>query len=143
MCQLLQVNQIHTSVYHPQTDGLVERFNQTQRRMLQQVVDEDDRNWDHTLQSMKLHRHPLASPHLSCSLGGGPRACWTWQRRHGKNNNVLSEPSSNTSKKCRTASKRSCPSSANTCLGLKPSRTKSMTALPIPRSSSLETASSY
>jgi len=27
MCKLLKVSQIRTSVYHPQTDGLVERFN--------------------------------------------------------------------------------------------------------------------
>lgn len=27
--ELLKVSQIHTSVYLPQTDGLVERFNQT------------------------------------------------------------------------------------------------------------------
>lgn len=29
MCKLLKVSQIRTSVYHPQTEGLVERFNQT------------------------------------------------------------------------------------------------------------------
>lgn len=37
---------LKTSVYHPKTEGLVERFNQTLKRMLQQVVDKDSRNWD-------------------------------------------------------------------------------------------------
>ncbi|KAL0146464.1 hypothetical protein M9458_058232, partial [Cirrhinus mrigala] len=34
------------TVYHPQTDGLVERFNQTLKQMLRRVVMEDKRNWD-------------------------------------------------------------------------------------------------
>ncbi|KAK3548312.1 hypothetical protein QTP70_009582 [Hemibagrus guttatus] len=46
LCQLLQVKHLRMSVYHWQTDGLVEQFNQTLKRMLRQVVDEDGRNWD-------------------------------------------------------------------------------------------------
>ncbi|XP_053473735.1 uncharacterized protein LOC128603132 [Ictalurus furcatus] len=46
LCRLLQVKHLKTSVYHPQTDGLVERFNQTLKRMLRRVVDEEGRNWD-------------------------------------------------------------------------------------------------
>lgn len=46
LCWLLQVRQIRMSVYHVQTDGLVKRFNQTSKRMLRQVVDEDERTWD-------------------------------------------------------------------------------------------------
>lgn len=46
LCKLLKVKQLHTSVYHPQTDGMVERFNQTLKRMLKRVVAEDGRDWD-------------------------------------------------------------------------------------------------
>lgn len=41
VCRLLKIKQLCTPVYHLQTDGLVERFNQMLRRMLQQVVKED------------------------------------------------------------------------------------------------------
>ncbi len=46
LCRLLRVKQLRTTVYHPQTDGLVERFNQTLKQMLRRVVAEDRRDWD-------------------------------------------------------------------------------------------------
>lgn len=46
MCWLLQVKHLNASVYHPQTDGLVERFVQTLKQMLLPVVDKEGRNWD-------------------------------------------------------------------------------------------------
>ncbi len=46
LCTLLKVKQLRTSVYHPQTDGLVERFNQTLKQMLRRVVAEDKQDWD-------------------------------------------------------------------------------------------------
>ncbi|KAI2645182.1 Retrovirus-related Pol polyprotein [Labeo rohita] len=46
LCRLLKVKQVRTSVYHPQTDGLVERFNQTLKQMLRKVAAEDKKDWD-------------------------------------------------------------------------------------------------
>lgn len=36
---------MHASIYHPQTNGLVERFNGTLKRMLQRFVDENRCHW--------------------------------------------------------------------------------------------------
>lgn len=46
LCKLWQVKPLRTSVYHPQTDGLVERFNRTLKSMLRKVIDKDGQNWD-------------------------------------------------------------------------------------------------
>ncbi|MEE6465568.1 hypothetical protein FKM82_006594 [Ascaphus truei] len=44
--KLLEVKSVWTSVYHPQTDGLVERFNRTLKGMLWKFVDSEKRAWD-------------------------------------------------------------------------------------------------
>ena len=44
--ELLGVHSIRTSVYHPQTDGLVQRFNKKLKNMIRKFVQEDSRNWD-------------------------------------------------------------------------------------------------
>jgi transposase InsO family protein len=43
---LLGIKKINTSAYHPQTDGLVERFNRTLTDMLAKTVDQSGRDWD-------------------------------------------------------------------------------------------------
>uniref|UniRef100_A0A803JIM9 Gypsy retrotransposon integrase-like protein 1 n=1 Tax=Xenopus tropicalis TaxID=8364 RepID=A0A803JIM9_XENTR len=49
LCKLLQIKHLRTSVYHPQSDGLVERFNKTLKTMLRRVIDKDGKNWDFLL----------------------------------------------------------------------------------------------
>ncbi|CAM4593563.1 unnamed protein product [Caretta caretta] len=43
---LLHIHTLRISVYHPQTDGLVERFNRTLKAMIRKVVSLDGKNWD-------------------------------------------------------------------------------------------------
>lgn len=62
VCQLLQVKQSHASIYHPQTDGPVERFNQTLKRKLRYVGDEDGQNWN------------LLTPHVLFAIRQSPHA---------------------------------------------------------------------
>lgn len=42
----LGINPIQTSPYHPQTDGLMERFNQTLKNMLRKFVSDTGKDWD-------------------------------------------------------------------------------------------------
>uniref|UniRef100_A0A8C5Q3B7 Integrase catalytic domain-containing protein n=1 Tax=Leptobrachium leishanense TaxID=445787 RepID=A0A8C5Q3B7_9ANUR len=62
LCKLLGIKQLKTSVYHPQTDGLVERFNKTLKSMLREAIDKDGRNWD------------LLLPYLMFSIREVPQA---------------------------------------------------------------------
>ena len=47
--QQLGISAIKTTPYHPQTDGLVERFNQTLKKMLQKFVTDTGKDWDRWL----------------------------------------------------------------------------------------------
>ena len=47
--KMLGVKSIRTTPYHPQTNGLVERFNQTLKQMLRKMMSEEGRNWDRML----------------------------------------------------------------------------------------------
>ena len=46
VCNLLGVKKINTTAYHPQTNGLTERFNRTLTDMLAKKVDKSGRDWD-------------------------------------------------------------------------------------------------
>ena len=44
MCQLMGIKKTNTTAYHPQTDGLVERFNRTLIDMLAKTVEKSGRD---------------------------------------------------------------------------------------------------
>ena len=45
-CKLLGIEKVNTSGYHPQTDGMVEKFNGTLINMLSKCVQKHGRDWD-------------------------------------------------------------------------------------------------
>ena len=46
ICEFLQVKKVNTTAYHPQTDGLVERFNSTLISMLSSYTSSHQTDWD-------------------------------------------------------------------------------------------------
>jgi hypothetical protein len=49
VCELLGVRKTRTTPLHPQSDGMVERFNRTMEQHLSKVVDQHQRDWDRHL----------------------------------------------------------------------------------------------
>ena len=45
LCRTLGINKTRTLPYHPQSDGMVERFNRTLLNMLSITTDENVQNW--------------------------------------------------------------------------------------------------
>ena len=64
--ELLGISQLPTSGGHPQTDGLVERFNRTLKQMLAKMVAKKGRDWDTLLGPVLLAYR--ATPHASSGM---------------------------------------------------------------------------
>ena len=54
ICQLLGIKKTRTTPYHPQSDGLIERFNRTLLNMLSTAVVDDEHSWDLKLPTLLL-----------------------------------------------------------------------------------------
>lgn len=67
-CKLLGVKKTRTTPYHPQSDGMVERFNRTLLTMLSLTAAENESNWDTHLPMLMLayrtsqHKTTSATP---------------------------------------------------------------------------------
>lgn len=49
ICQLLDINKTRTTPFHPQSDGMVERFNRSLEDMLAAVIEPTQKDWDEWL----------------------------------------------------------------------------------------------
>ena len=59
LCSLLGICKINTSGYHPQTDGLVEKFNSTLQSMIAKASDKNPTEWDKQLPMLLLAYHSV------------------------------------------------------------------------------------
>ena len=46
VCELLEIKKTRTTAYHPQSDGMVERFTQTLEAHLSKLADHNQLDWD-------------------------------------------------------------------------------------------------
>ena len=49
MCVLLEIEKTRTTPWHPQSDGMIERFNRTIETLLRQTVSDNQKDWDQYL----------------------------------------------------------------------------------------------
>lgn len=66
LCRLLDIRKTRTVSYHPQSDGLVERFNRTCKQMLKIFVNENRADWDEHLPLLMMAYR--SSPHASTGM---------------------------------------------------------------------------
>ncbi len=79
---LLGIKSVRTSVYHPQTDGLVERFNRTLKTMIRKFVHEDAKKigtsgWNPFCSlCARSHNPPRGFPPSSSCTAASPAGFW-------------------------------------------------------------------
>ena len=57
ICRLLGIVKIRNTPYHPQSDGMIGRFNRTLFSMLKMASIEDERDWDLKLPCLMMAYH--------------------------------------------------------------------------------------
>ena len=67
VCLLLGVHKTRTTPYHPQSDGLVERFNRTLLDLLSIAAREDEQNWDLCIPTVMLAYRTSVQESTGCT----------------------------------------------------------------------------
>ena len=62
VCKLLQIHKSRTTPYHPQGDGLVERFNRTLLDMLSTTIKDRQGTWEHHIRAFCLAYNTSVQP---------------------------------------------------------------------------------
>ena len=71
ICEILGINKTRTTPYHPQSDGMVERYNRTLATQLSTFVNENHSDWDE-------HLHTVLMAYSSNGIQNGyTRVNWT------------------------------------------------------------------
>jgi hypothetical protein len=67
VCELLEIYKTQTTPYHPQSDGLVEKFNGTLQNMLKTVTKERMEDWDEALPYVMMAYRSTPQESTGCS----------------------------------------------------------------------------
>ena len=89
VCSLLGIEKYNTTAYHPQCNGLTERFNRTLKTMLRKHAVKFGRQWDQYLHGVlwAYRTHPMSqpvkSPHSCCMewIVGPPQRLRCYQQK--------------------------------------------------------------
>ncbi len=69
VCKALGIKKLNTTAYHPQCDGLVERFNRTLKAMLRKHASRFGKEWEFFGHIGTPHTIALVKSHRSCYSG--------------------------------------------------------------------------
>ncbi|VDI22567.1 Hypothetical predicted protein [Mytilus galloprovincialis] len=67
MCDLLEIEKTRTTPYHPQSDGMVERYNRTLQQILSMFVNENKDDWDSHLPYVTMAYRACTHESTKCS----------------------------------------------------------------------------
>ena len=67
MCRLLGIKKTRTTPYHPQSDGMVERFNRTLEAQLSKFADHNQKDWEEHIPFLLMAYRSATHDTTSCS----------------------------------------------------------------------------
>ena len=67
MCRLLGIKKTRTTPHHPQSDGMVERFNRTLEAQLSKFADHNQKDWDEHIPFLLMAYRSATHDTTQCS----------------------------------------------------------------------------